>query len=626
MSKRQREQEKDRLFTRRALLLGAAQLGLIGTLAGRLYFLQVMEGERYTMLADDNRISLRLLPPPRGRILDRNGEPLAVNRLNYRVTLVAEQVRNVEATLDAIGKLIELTELDRRRVMRDLRRRRGFVPVTVREDLTWEDVARIEVNIPDLPGVAIEVGALRHYPHTESVGHILGYVGPVAEADLTGEPLLELPDFRIGKNGIERIYDRELRGAAGTVQVEVNALGRVVRELARDEPTAGQDVVLTIDIGLQSFCRGRLGDESGSIVVLDVHTGDVLSLVSAPAYDPNLFSAGLSARDWEELLANPKGPLTNKAIAGMYAPGSTFKMVTALAALEAGVVRPSDRISCPGYLELGDHRFHCWKKEGHGGVNLQEAMMVSCDVYFYEVARRTGMDRLAAMARRLGFGDLINIDLPGERRGLMPTREWKQRTRGQPWVQGETLIAGIGQGYVLSTPLQLAVMTARLVNGGVAVIPHMTRSIGGKPNAGRNPPPYPSMGLQRSGLEAMIRAMNAVTLEERGTAYRARITERGFEMGGKTGTAQVRRITMQERERGVRRNEDLPWRFRDHALFVGYAPVHAPRYACACVVEHGGGGSAVAAPIVRDVLTETQRRDPSRRTGPVASLVTPNGG
>jgi penicillin-binding protein 2 len=604
-------QRRDRLFSRRAALLGVGQAGLLSLLVGRLYQLQVLESERYQVLAEENRINWRLLAPPRGRILDRFGESLAVNRLNYRLVVVPEQAREIEAILERVGQLVELNESDRRRVTREARRRRGFVPVLVREDLTWDEVARIEINSPELPGVAIDVGQSRAYPHTESVGHVLGHVGAVAEAELTGEPLLELPGFKIGKSGVERTYDREMRGLAGSSQVEVNAFGRVIRELNRQEGQTGQDLQLTLDIGLQEFMRARVGEESASAVLMDVHGGDILGMVSAPAFDPNLFAAGISARDWEELLANPKSPLTNKPIAGQYSPGSTFKMVVALAALEANLVTTGTIVHCPGHMELGDHRFHCWKKEGHGGMNLHEGMKVSCDVYFYELAKRCGMNRIAAMARRLGFGQRTGIDLPNERAGLIPTREWYQERFGRQWPQGETLNAGIGQGRVLSTPLQLAVMTARLVNGGRAVVPHFVRQLAAKP-AGPAAA-FPSLGLNPAHLAAVVRGMVGVCNEENGTGYKVRITDPAFAMGGKSGTAQVRRITLQEREKGVRKNEDLPWRQRDHALFVAYAPIQAPRYCVATVVEHGGGGSAVAAPICRDILIEAQKRDPLRR-------------
>jgi penicillin-binding protein 2 len=616
--KKDRDQERQKVLTRRALMLGAGQLGLVGALAGRLYYLQVVQADRYRVLADDNRISIRLLPPPRGEIVDRLGVPLAINEKNYRVVIVREQSGNVPVTLERLGRIIDLPEREVRRVLRDMRRKRAFVPITVRENLSWEEVSRVEVSAPDLPGISIEVGLTRFYPYAEQAAHVLGYVAAVSESELTGDPLLELPDFRIGKNGIEKVHDQHLRGKAGTSQVEVNALGRVIRELSREEGQPGRRIEITLDMELQRFAMNRLGEESAAAVIMDVHNGDVLALASTPGFNPNAFNRGLTPNEWEELISNERGPLTNKAIAGQYAPGSTFKMVVALAALETGVISPGQRVFCPGHLELGDTRFHCWKRHGHGHMDMHDALKNSCDVYFYEVSKRLGIARIAAMAERLGLGQTLGFDLPGERPGLIPTREWKQARMGKPWHQGETLIAGIGQGYILTTPLQLAVMTARLVNGGIAVTPHLTRHLPGQGGLQTVALPgseggFPSLGIAQEHLRLVRTAMAAVTNDPNGgTAYRARIAEAGMEMGGKTGTAQVRRITMAERLTGVRKNEDLPWRHRDHALFVGYAPVNAPRYCCAVIVEHGGGGSAVAAPIARDLLIETQRRDPAQ--------------
>ncbi|MBI4182851.1 MAG: penicillin-binding protein 2 [Proteobacteria bacterium] len=584
----------------------------MGSLIGRLYYLQVIEAERYHTLAEENRISLRLLPPPRGRILDRQGNPLAINSRNYRALVVREEANDMPGTLDALGQIIPLSPGERQRVVREAMRRRSFVPVTVRENLGWREVAQIEVNAPDLPGVSIDVGQSRYYPHGELAAHVLGYVAAVSEAELTGDPVLELPGFRVGKSGIEKTYDPLLRGKAGNAQLEVNALGRIIRELSRQEGEAGSDVTLTLDVELQRFATQRFGGESGAAVVLDVHTGEILAMVSTPSFDPNAFNRGLSAEEWKGLSTNPMAPLINKATAGQYAPGSTFKMMVALAALEGGIVDPQQKFFCPGYLDLGNARFHCWKKQGHGWIDMYNGIVQSCDVYFYELARRVGIDRIAAMAQRFGLGEPVGIEIPGERAGLVPTRDWKRAATGVAWQPGETVVVGIGQGYILATPLQLATMIARLVNGGAAIVPRLTRRLGPERAALERPREGPRLGVTESSLRLVRTAMEGVVNSPRGTAYRARIAEKGMEMGGKTGTSQVRRITRAEREQGVKKNEQLPWEERDHALFVGFAPVSAPRYAAAVVVEHGGGGSAVAAPIARDLLIETQRRDPSR--------------
>jgi penicillin-binding protein 2 len=613
-----REMQRQKSMTRRAALLAGGQALLGAALVGRLYQLQILEQDRYTVLAEENRINLRLLVPPRGRIIDRFDTILADNHPNYRVVLVPEQTGDIPATLNALGTLIEITDADRRRVMRDAKRHHPFIPVSVRGNLTWAEMARVEVAIPELPGVSIEQGLLRFYPYGASAAHVLGYVAAVSDKELTGDPLLELPDFRIGKSGIEKAEDLTLRGTAGTSQVEVNAYGRVVREIGRAEGQPGQDVVVSLDMALQDYAIKRCADEVAvSCVVLDALTGDVLALVSSPSFDPMLFSNGLSPATWQELSTDPRNPLQDKATAGLYPPGSTFKPVVALAALEAGALTPDTVINCPGYIELGDATFHCWRSGGHGPMHLHDAIKKSCDVFFYETARRTGIDHLATMARRFGFGSPLGLDIPGERGGLMPTRDWKLATTGVAWQQGETLITGIGQGSVLATPLQVATMAARLVSGRI-VVPHLVRPAGLMPAGGdRAPPTFAPLGITRQALALVLDGMNAVVNDPQGTAYAARITDPTMAMGGKSGTSQVRRISEYEREHGVRKEDEIPWKDRDHALFVGFAPVGAPRYVCAVVVEHGGaeaaGGSAVAAPIVRDVLVEAQKRDPGRR-------------
>ena len=608
-----RDSERHKLFSRRTAMLAGGKAVLLSALVGRMYYLQVVESDKYKTLADENRINFRLLAPPRGRIVDRFGVPMADNQQNYRVVLIPEQTGDVEETLRRLGRIISIRKGEKKHILREVRRKRSFVPVTLRENLNWEDVARIEVNTPDLPGVMIDVGQSRFYPFAIETSHVLGYVAAVSEGETKGDPLLELPGFRIGKSGIEKIYDLALRGSSGSSQVEVNAYGRVIRELNRSEGQPGTRLQLTLDSGLQQMASKRLGEESGSIVVMDVHSGGVLAMVSTPGFDPNAFNKGLSSDEWNALISNDKSPLINKSIGGHYAPGSTFKMVVALAALEKGVITAESEVFCSGKTELGNATFHCWKKGGHGIVNLNAGIAQSCDVYFYEIARRTGIERIAAMARRLGLGARLGLDLPGEKGGLIPSDKWKRGAIGAPWQKGETLLAGIGQGYVLTTPLQLAVMTARIVNGGVAVTPHLTRDIVTKNGiTKREQEPARDIGLIPAHLALIRDAMDTVVNVPGGTAFGARIISPDFRMGGKTGTAQVRRISKQERENRVLKNSELPWKERDHALFVGYAPVDAPRYSIAVIVEHGGGGSQVAAPIGRDVLEEAQRRYAAR--------------
>jgi len=613
-----RENNRQKLLTRRAALLAGGQAVLAGALAARMYQLQILDRDKYAVMAEENRINVRLLTPPRGRILDRFGAALADNRPNYRVVVVPEQTGNLEGTLNAIAKLIEVTETDRRRIMRDVQRKHAFVPLVVRANLSWEEMARIEVAMPELPGVAIEQGLIRDYPYGTGASHVLGYVAAVSEKELTGDPLLELPDFRIGKNGVEKALDLQLRGGAGTSQVEVNAFGRVVREIATTPGQPGRDIVLGLDAALQEFVVKRCSvEQSLSCVVLDALTGDVLAMVSSPSFDPTQFATGLTPALWQELSTDPRNPLTDKVIAGVYPPGSTFKPVVALAALEAGAMTPDTSVGCPGYFSLGNATFHCWRKEGHGAMRLHDGIKKSCDVYFYETARRVGIDRIAAMARKLGFGSPVGLDIPGERGGTIPDRERQAALTGVAWQPGETLIAGIGQGSVTATPIQLATMAARLVTGR-AVVPRLFRPEGRlAPGGDVRTPSFPELGINPRWLALVLDGMNAVVNEQGGTAYAARITDPAMAMGGKSGTSQVRRISAAEREHGIRKGTAVPWKERDHALFISFAPVNAPRYVCAVVVEHGGesggGGSAVAAPICRDVLTETQKRDPARR-------------
>jgi penicillin-binding protein 2 len=602
----ERDNDRTKGFSRRAAVLGACQVSLFGLLAGRMYFLQVVERQKYAMLAEENRINVRLLAPPRGRVFDRFGRELAASRQNYRALVIPEQTGSVEQTLDRLDTIIEIPDHQRRRILRDVARQRGFMPVTVAEDLSWEQFARINANLTDLAGVQPDVGESRFYPLGVSTAHVVGYVSAVSEAEQTGDPLLELPGFRVGKDGVEKVFDEVLRGAAGNSQVEVNAFGRVIRELRRNEGRPGGDVVLTIDADLQQAISRRLADESAACVIMDVETGEILVMVSTPGYDPNAFNRGLSGKAWRSLVQNPRAPLINKTIGGQYPPGSTFKMVVALAGLDAGLVTTEQTFFCNGSMNFGDHRFYCWRWRygGHGSVNMRQSIEQSCDVYFYELARRVGPDRIAAMGRKLGLGVGFDLRLAGERAGLLPTTAWKQAVLGRPWLPGETLITGIGQGYVLTTPLQLAVMTARIANGEVAVNPRIVR--GFKP-----PPPPAPLNLKPEHLAVVRAGMHDVMHGKRGTARDATL-KHDVEYAGKTGTAQVKRISKAERARGVLKNEERPWEERDHGLFVAYVPAVQPRYAIALVIEHGGSGRD-AALVSRDLIDMLLDRDPARR-------------
>lgn len=590
-----------RKITRRGLILGGVQVGFMSVLALRMRHMQVDQADQYRLLAEENRINLRLLPPSRGLIFDRNGRPLATNEQNYRIVVVREDAGDVDEALARIAHFVPMSDDDMERAKREILRRSPFVPVTIADRLTWDEVAEVAVNAPALPGVTPEVGQSRAYPLSEDFAHIIGYVGPVSDYDLSKledpDPLLQIPRFQIGKNGVEARLEEQLRGSAGTKRIEVNAVGRVIRELDRTPGQAGANVQLTIDHGLQNFMRARLGAESAGAVVMDVKNGDLLGIASAPSFDPNKFVRGISVADYRELTENPYRPLANKTVQGTYPPGSTFKMVTALAALEEGVIGPDETVYCPGFVEKGGRRFHCWRRGGHGNVDLVKSLEQSCDVYYYEIAERVGIDKIAAMARRLGLGERHDVPLPAVASGLAPDKAWKRETRGADWVVGDTLNASIGQGFVLASPLQIAVMTARIASGR-AVAPRLVKSIDGIEQAAA---PAEALDISPTSLEHIRQGMFAVSNNRRGTAYRTRVVDDAMRLAGKTGTSQVRNITAAERAQGVFRNEDLPWERRDHALFVAFAPYDAPEIAVSVVVEHGGGGSTAAAPIARDI-------------------------
>ncbi|MEM6888501.1 MAG: penicillin-binding protein 2 [Pseudomonadota bacterium] len=591
-------------LTRRAALLGGAQLLFMGGLAARMRYLQVEEADQFRLLAEENRINVRLIPPSRGEVFDRNGMRLAQNAPSYRIIIVREDAGDVDKALAKLARIIDLKEEDIENTKEELRRSAPFLPVTVASDVSWDDISRVSVNAPALPGVTPEVGLSRVYPQGSDFAHVLGYVGPVSDYDLEKiqdpEPVLRIPRFQIGKVGVETKLEDVLRGKAGAKRVEVNAAGRVMRELERQEGTAGSDIQLSVDARLQGYVKARLSGESASAVILDCETGDMLACASAPTFDPNLFVRGISSKDYSSLTGNKYRPLASKTVQGVYPPGSTFKMITAMAGLEAGIIGPDDTAYCPGHLTVSGRRFHCWKRGGHGWVDLQTSLKRSCDVYYYDLAVKVGIDKISEMARRFGLGVRHDVPMSAVSEGLMPTREWKQINHGQPWRVGDTVNASIGQGFLLASPMQLAVMSARIATGR-SVSPRLIKSIDGveQPTRGGE-----KMDLNENNLRKMRRAMFAVVNDRRGTAYGSRVIEEKYRMAGKTGTSQVRNITAAERRAGVIRNEDLPWERRDHALFVNFAPYDSPKVAVAVVVEHGGGGSKAAAPIARDITLQ----------------------
>ncbi|MBN9343350.1 MAG: penicillin-binding protein 2 [Caedibacter sp. 38-128] len=588
------------LFTRRAFLIAGAQAAGGALILGRLGYLGIFRSPHYRTLADGNRVKLHILLPRRGIIYDRHGQELAGNISSYRLTIVPAQIDNLPASLSHISQLLNLDLKDSKNILKDLKKHPKFTPYILKQHLTWEEVCKIEVNLPELPGVEIEAGYQRFYLDAEPFAHLIGYVQAPSDKDDVDERLAPLSDYRIGKVGIEKSFQNTLQGVAGYKEVEVNAKRQIIRERKKHESQNGQQLNLSISAPLQKFVYERLQQvESASVVVMDILTGEILSLVSSPSYDTNLFVNGIPKKNWNALQKSPYRALTNKAIHGLYEPGSTFKMAVLLAGLESGRVDPNFQTFCQGYIEVANHRFHCVCRGGHGLVDLRRALQVSCDIYFYEIAQKIGVEILTKMARDLGFGAKTGIEMPAERSGLVPSKLWKLEKHNQRWHIGDTILLSIGQGPILGTPLQLAQMMGRLLTGKY-ILPTLKKRTVSKL------PIFSSYSFNPSYLAMIKDGIDAVINETSGTAYHARINVPGWEMGGKTGTAQVRRITKLERETRILRNEELAWKERDHALFVGYAPVHHPRYVTAVVVEHGGWGSVVAAPIGRDALLKTQ--------------------
>ncbi len=598
-----RNGEKNRILMRRTLVVIFFNLIAFAVIVARLYFLQVKEADKYKMMSDENRISTRFLVPPRGLIYDRNGEVIAKNEQDFQALLVAEQTPDIEETLKTFKQIVPLSEDEEIKIRKDLKNKRRFIPVKLKDNLSWDEVAKILLHAPDLSGVEINEGLNRYYPYADIYAHVLGYVGPVSEKDKKDNPLYMVPGFKIGKSGLERYFDYKLQGKGGTIKLEVNAYGRVMNEIERNSGEEGESLRLTLDARLQRAAYEAFGEESGAAVVLDVRTGEILALVSTPSFDPNLFTNGISYKHWNDLLNNERTPLVNKAVSGQYSPGSTFKVVVALAALEAGVIDLNTRFNCSGGLDVGNIRFHCWRHSGHGSLNVIEALKHSCDIFFYETAMKLGIDKIHDMAVKLGMGNLIEVGLDNEKSGIIPSKAWKKARYGVSWTQGDAANSGIGQGYVLVTPLQLVTMLARVVNGGYAVQPTFI-----KPTE-KELAKVKRLDISTKNIEIVKRGMFEVVNGAGGTAGRARFNINGAMMGGKTGTTQVRRISMKERNSGILRDEQLPWRLRNHALFMGFTPVDNPRYAVAVIVEHGSSGSGVAAPIASKILQTALKLD-----------------
>lgn len=592
--------DEESKITRRTILLGAGKAAIGTIVLGRLAYLGVFKFPEFQSLAEGNRMRVQMLLPKRGLIYDRNKKLLADNKQSFRLVLLPEDCDDLKHILKKISSLISLSEEEQHSIIQEIKAKPRFIPTMLMENVSWENVCRLEAQMIDTPGCSIEKGAVRFYPDGHSTAHVVGYVQIPSAEDCEENHLFRMNDFKVGKTGIEKTYDQNLRGVAGYKQVEVNSRNRLVRELDFFDSQTGTDLQLSIDLDLQNYVAQSLAQfESAGAVVLDVLTGEVLAFYSHPSFDANLFTHGIKSKDWQALVNNPYRPLHNKVIQGLYSPGSIFKAIVALAAFESKIIPPSYTTPCRGYVEIRGHRFHCWQKDGHGHVDIVHALRQSCDVYFYEIAQKIGIEKISAMAQRFGYGQLSGIELPGEKPGLVPTKSWKNVVKREKWRIGDTILAGIGQGALLATPLQLAMTSASLVH------PTQQRM---KPTLIKNNHKVLAqpLNIDPQHIALVKQGFDETVNSPHGLAYNSRILNAGYEMGGKTSTVQVRRISMEERNRGVLLNSQRPWEHRDHAMYSGYAPIHAPRFAMAVIIEHGGGGGKIAAPIGRDILLKTQ--------------------
>jgi len=585
-----RDFRKNRVFNRRALLVGLAQGSLAGALVMRLGYLQLAKHKDYAIQSDSNRIKPAINPSPRGIIYDRNGVALTQNDSSYRLLIYLDRKTDKEGLVDKLAEVLDLSAVKKQSFLKKIQNAKRKRVISLVDHLDWDDLARIESNSYALGGVRIESGIIRQYPYPEETAHIVGYASSPSESEMeySQSNLFMHPDFRVGKSGLEKSYDESLRGKYGVSYIEVNALDVPLRVLSKDKFTRGRPLNLTIDLELQKFITNRIKDLSASVVVLEINSGEILAYVSSPSFNPNNFVEGVSQEYWQKVSQDDRKPLHNKPISALYPPGSTFKTMVALAALENGI-KPERILKCPGYYNLGRRRFHCWKEGGHGSVNLNHAIAQSCNTYFYSLAHQLGDVAIQEVAKKFGYGQHFDIGLPGFKNGILPDENWKSKNNRGVWVGGDTLNLAIGQGYLLVNPLQMAVAVGRIANGGYNIDPYLVKG-NSKKNNNFN------LGISDKSINFVKQAMSDVVNSKRGTAYWARTRLKEFEMAGKTGTSQV--ISKRESEMTEAENK----KNANHAIFTGFGPTSKPKYSISVVVEHGGSGSSAAAPIASDVF------------------------
>ena len=608
-------ENKSRLITRRMFILSSLKIAVFIGIICRLFYLQISENIKWRSLSDKNRLREWKMPPQRGIIEDYFGEKIAKNSQVFQLHMIPEDVPNLEELFFRLSKIIDFNERKKSNLIKRLKKRKPWEPIIISDNLSWSEFSRLNLFLHETPGIKPVVSIARKYIEDGSFSHIIGYVSAVSVKDLENSALLRkinIPGLKTGKNGLEKSLNEDMIGKPGLQRFEVNAYGKRIKELKFVEGTAGKNYRTTLDIDVQKFASELLKDKSGSICVMDIYTGDIIAMVSSPTFDANKFVHGIDTKDWQDLINDDKKPLINKSIAGLYPPGSTIKPLVALSALENDVISPNTTTECKGVIELYGHTYHCWKEKGHGFLRLREGIKQSCDIYFYEVARRLGVDRLAETANKFGLGNKVFDILDEERTGLVPSTKWKLKNIGRGWLLGETLLAGIGQGYFQVTPIQLCLMTAQLANGGYKIKPKIIyneQALQSTTDASREQ--FGQLYRNQENVKFVLDAQFGATNEPMGTSYRSRHVKPEYIFAGKTGTSQIRSITEEERELKIKQ-KDLPYKRRDHALFTAFAPYKNPRYAFSVVIEHGGAGSSAAAPLAKKVIKKVLDRQQLR--------------
>ena len=608
-------ENKSRLITRRMFILSSLKIAVFIGIICRLFYLQISENIKWRSLSDKNRLREWKIPPQRGIIEDYFGEKIAKNSQVFQLHMIPEDVPNLEELFFRLSKIIDFNERKKSNLIKRLKKRKPWEPIIISDNLSWSEFSRLNLFLHETPGIKPVVSIARKYIEDGSFSHIIGYVSAVSVKDLENSALLRkinIPGLKTGKNGLEKSLNEDMIGKPGLQRFEVNAYGKRIKELKFVEGTAGKNYRTTLDIDVQQFTSELLKDKSGSICVMDIYTGDIIAMVSSPTFDANKFVHGIDTKDWQDLINDDKKPLINKSIAGLYPPGSTIKPLVALSALENDVISPNTTTECKGVIELYGHTYHCWKEKGHGFLRLREGIKQSCDIYFYEVARRLGVDRLAETANKFGLGNKVLDILDEERTGLVPSTKWKLKNIGRGWLLGETLLAGIGQGYFQVTPIQLCLMTAQLANGGYKIKPKIIyneQALQSTTDASREQ--FGQLYRNQENVKFVLDAQFGATNEPMGTSYRSRHVKPEYIFAGKTGTSQTRSITAEERELKIKQ-KDLPYKRRDHALFTAFAPYKNPRYAFSVVIEHGGAGSSAAAPLAKKVIKKVLDRQQLR--------------